>query len=634
MIEEVPARSLAYRFTHELVRRALYDRLSALRRAELHLEVARAIELAEGSGARLADLAYHYAAASPLGARTKAIEYSLLAAAAAAGALAFEEQAALLGTALEIGIDDALRRADAQLDLGTACFRAGRSLESLAAFRAAAAIARELGHGALLAEAAIGFENSCWRPGISDAGALQLLEEAVAALPPEDSPLQVRLLAGLTRALDFQGEHEQGSVIRVTAVEMARRLDDREGLATTLMRAYWSRGSTSLEEIVAMLSEARDLAAELGDLEIEAESMQWHVAALMALGDIDGAAAELAVVHELASRTRQPFMVHVAEHYGCALALLQGRLEDAETAAERSRESGRVLVGRDASGIYGIQMFSVRREQGRLGEFAPVVRLLVSGDGSGGVWRPALAALLAELGMTEEARRELERVRADGLDGYRETLWLGSLSYLADAARAVGDVETAALVYPELVPLSGGTVMIGHGVALYGSVDRYLGMIAATLGEVEEADARFRAAAVLERWMGARTWLAHTAFEHGRLLAENGEGEAAAPLLAEAAALAEGVGMPALLARIRAVAVSPPAGAPRTPDDLSAREVDVLALIARGLSNREIGARLYISEHTAANHVRNILRKTGCSNRTEAAAYAIRRGLAQDGGGT
>jgi DNA-binding CsgD family transcriptional regulator len=60
----------------------------------------------------------------------------------------------------------------------------------------------------------------------------------------------------------------------------------------------------------------------------------------------------------------------------------------------------------------------------------------------------------------------------------------------------------------------------------------------------------------------------------------------------------------------------------------------VLAMIASGLSNREIGRGLHISEHTAANHVRNILRKTGCSNRTEAAAYAIRRGLAPGGRGT
>jgi DNA-binding CsgD family transcriptional regulator/tetratricopeptide (TPR) repeat protein len=634
MVEEVPARSLAYRFTHELVRRALYDRLSALRRAELHLEVAKAIELAEGSASRLADLAYHYAAASPLGARTKAIEYSLLAAEAAARALAFEEQASSLCTALEIGIDDAPRRAAAQLELGAAYFRGGMSLESLAAFRAAAEIARELADAELFAEAAIGFENSCWRPGISDAGALELLEEAVGMLPAGDSLLLVRVLAGLTRALDFQGAHGRGATVRAEAVEMARRFGDREGLATTLMRAYWSRGETSLEEIGAMLAEARDLAVELGDLELQTEAMQWHVAALMALGEIDAAVEELAVVHELASRMRQPFLVHVAEHYASALALLQGRLADAEAAAERSRQSGQLLLGRDASGIYGIQMFGIRREQGRLGEFAPIVRLLVSGDGgAGGIWRPGLAVLLAELGMGEEARRELARVRVDGLDMFRETLWLGSLSYLADAARAVGDVETAALVYPELLPLAGGAVTIGHGVALYGAADRYLGMLAATLGELEEADARFRSAAALEAWMGASTWRAHTAFEHGRLLADMGETGAAAPLLAEAASIAETVGMPVLLARIRAVG-SPPSRSAPFPDELSAREVEVLAMIASGLSNREIGRGLHISEHTAANHVRNILRKTGCSNRTEAAAYAIRRGLAPGGRGT
>ena len=72
-----------------------------------------------------------------------------------------------------------------------------------------------------------------------------------------------------------------------------------------------------------------------------------------------------------------------------------------------------------------------------------------------------------------------------------------------------------------------------------------------------------------------------------------------------------------------------PAGAPAgLPDALSGREAQILRLVARGLSNREIGAELYISEHTAANHVRSILRKTGCANRTEAASYAHRHGLA------
>jgi DNA-binding NarL/FixJ family response regulator len=99
-------------------------------------------------------------------------------------------------------------------------------------------------------------------------------------------------------------------------------------------------------------------------------------------------------------------------------------------------------------------------------------------------------------------------------------------------------------------------------------------------------------------------------------------------MLAEAAALAERVGMPALLARIDGLRSSM-TPAP-LPDGLSPREVDILRLVARGLSNRQIGEELFISAHTAANHIRSILRKTSCANRTEAATYAHRHGLAED----
>jgi DNA-binding NarL/FixJ family response regulator len=54
----------------------------------------------------------------------------------------------------------------------------------------------------------------------------------------------------------------------------------------------------------------------------------------------------------------------------------------------------------------------------------------------------------------------------------------------------------------------------------------------------------------------------------------------------------------------------------------------VLRLVAGGCSNREIGSTLHISQHTAANHIRSILFKTGCANRTEAASYAHRHRLA------
>ena len=519
LVEEVASTRLAYRFTHELVRRALYDRLSGLRRAELHLRVGEALEAQFGSpsGRALADLAHHFAAAAPIGGPERAVDYGLLAAQSASAALAYEEAAAHLRIALRIGIADPRRRAETLLDLGTALFRAGTSLDSLQSFREAAEIARELGDGELLTRAATGFEDACWRPAMHEQGARALLEEALLALSDEDSTLRVGLLSGLARTLEFEGASEQGKVVREEAIAMARRIDDRHGLATVLMRAYWARSTLNFREILAMLTEACELGEQIGDIDIQAEAMEWRVATLLALGETAAAREQLAVVLEMAQVMRQPFILHVAEHYEASVALFEGRIADAEAAAERSRDWGQLLTGRDASGIYGIQMFGIRREQGRLAELAPLIRILAT-DESSSAWRPGLAALLAELGMHDDVRHELALVRAEGLDGFRAGLWVASLSYLADAAAAVGDREAAELLYPELEPLAGMNVMIGHGVACYGAGDRYLGMLAATLGDSPRAERHFEAALDLNRRMGTATWLAHTHYEYGRAL--------------------------------------------------------------------------------------------------------------------
>src|SRR5579859_6477496 len=624
MIEELHSPALAYRFTHELVRRALYDRLSGIRRAELHLLVGEALEGEDPHTSRtLADLAHHFGAAAPFDASGRGVEYNVLAARAAVAALAFDGAATRLRTALELGIDDPAARAEAYLELGNASHRAGKAAEALAAFRTAAEIARELSDPSLLARAAMGYENACWRPGFTDQGAAELLAESAAALGAEPSELRVGLLAGLARALDFQGEHAQALTVRNEAIAMARRLQDTAGLATVLMRSYWSLGASPLEEILEMLTEARDLGERLGDTEIRAEAMSWRVPAFVALGDLDSARREIAALSETAEQTAQPFMLHVAQHYGSAIALCDGNLAEAAALAIRSHESSRLLTGRDASGVYGIQMFSVRREQGRLAELAPVIRILAADGQRSGPWGPGFAAVLAELGMETDARRALERIAADGLDRFRESLWLPSLTYLTDACAALHDDATAALVYPELEPFATTNVMVGHLVSCYGAADRYLGMLAAVLGEAERAEEHFERALKLNRRMGARTWLAHTAYEYARLqLARRRPADA---LLREAAELAQRIGMPSLFARIRALDVS--IAVSTLPDGLSAREVQILGLVARGLSNREIGGSLTISEHTAANHIRSILRKTGCANRTEAASYAHRRGL-------
>jgi DNA-binding CsgD family transcriptional regulator len=79
----------------------------------------------------------------------------------------------------------------------------------------------------------------------------------------------------------------------------------------------------------------------------------------------------------------------------------------------------------------------------------------------------------------------------------------------------------------------------------------------------------------------------------------------------------------ALLARVEG-------GVPAPEGELTAREREVAALLSEGLTNGELGRRLYISPKTVAVHVSNILTKLHLSNRAEIAAWAVRSGVVQD----
>ena len=413
------------------------------------------------------------------------------------------------------------------LELGTVCHRAGKDLDALEAFRATADIARELGDGALLARAAIGYEDACWGPGIADQGAAELLEEAAAALVDESSELRVGLLSGLARALDYQGDHERGAIVRTNAVAMARRLDDRTGLARTLVRSYWSRGTSSLAEILEMLTEAKALGEELGNTEIVAEAMGWRVPAFVALCDLDSARREAAALRATAEQTAQPFMLHVAEHYSSAIALCDGRLDEAEAAGaalarldpdvHRTRRGRRLrdpdvrhppragAPGRARAG----DQDPGRRRHARQARGAPGS----SPCSSSSAWR-------------RRRRRELARVAADGLDPFRESLWLASLTYLTDGCAALGDrghrghrlsrARAARRRERDDRP-PGRLLRSGRSLPRHARRDARRGRA--------RAEEHFERAMELNRRMGAPTWLAHTAYEYARLLLARGAGE-------------------------------------------------------------------------------------------------------------
>jgi DNA-binding NarL/FixJ family response regulator len=117
-------------------------------------------------------------------------------------------------------------------------------------------------------------------------------------------------------------------------------------------------------------------------------------------------------------------------------------------------------------------------------------------------------------------------------------------------------------------------------------------------------------------------------------IASDGSGEVAAPPTIKLNANNAGTHTPAITRRLveRFVRQPPPgSGVPETMAQLTERELEVLRLVARGLSNGEIAIRLFISQETVKTHVSHILKKLGLQDRVQAVVAAYESGLVQAG---
>jgi ATP/maltotriose-dependent transcriptional regulator MalT len=245
----------------------------------------------------------------------------------------------------------------------------------------------------------------------------------------------------------------------------------------------------------------------------------------------------------------------------------------------------------------------LRLRQGRLDEAAT----LFEQAGSQPMARLGLAAVALERGVPEDAAADVERFLAH-IGAAEQTGRAGGLELLVRAHVARGDGAGAARARDELQRIAQtiGTTALAASAALADAfVLRHAGDLGGAAGRFEQATALYERGGAPYETARAQLELAETLSAMGQHAAAQREAARARQRLEQLAG----------------------ATAARGKQTLTDRQVEILRLVAQGLSNPEIAARLGLSDHTVKRHVANLLTKLGLPSRAAAAAYAAKRGL-------
>jgi len=397
------------------------------------------------------------------------------------------------------------------------------------------------------------------------------------------------------------GDCDRAVELAVRTAEMGRRFDvpDLEMLGLGLQGAALV-AAARVEDGMHCLDEAT-AAALAGEATIPISSA-WTccflVTACTSVHDYERASEWCDRIAEFAERYGSRYMLGFCRAEYAAVNVWRGRWAEAEALLEGAIEAFSRSRPAYTAGP-AAQLAELRRRQGRAAE---AVTLLEQAGASSGA-HLCRARLALDAGDARAAVELLQRLRRRDPGPAQAP----ALELLVRASLADGELDAAAVALGELTTLA---QLIG-ATPVQASADLAAGMLAAARDEHERARVLLEDAVDGYERSGAPYETAHARAELAAALAALGRSDRAE---AESAAAVTSLRELGVVAPDRDTAVTP-------------REREVLALLAEGLTNREIASRLVLSEHTVHRHVTNILRKLDVPSRAAAAAHAARAGL-------
>ncbi len=326
----------AFRFSHILIREALYYQLAADRRRQLHRTRAKQLQArCESGDTNWTEVAHHFLAAEAIGDATIALEK---AAKLALSQLAFDDAVALMERAMSSLPEDVAptRRAELLLLLAHARLNAGAITSGRAACYEVARIAEQLDNADLLARAALEC-GSIYVFGKVDKRLVGLLDDALRALPQAQVALRAEVCARLAAALQPSPDPDYPISLAYQAIDLARSQSDEQVLLRVLLSAISAlMDMTPALERLGLNQEYAALADKLG-----ATSHLWRARCRLLfdhfeLGQLDEAYENLAQVVALAERLDHPDYLWRATAMRAMAATFRGRFQEASARLEET----------------------------------------------------------------------------------------------------------------------------------------------------------------------------------------------------------------------------------------------------------------------------------------------------------